>query len=520
MNRFNFRKLNIEQNTLWGGIAIGFTLLLLLWALNDTGGNTRLFSQIVAGGLYQGMLIFMVAAGLSIVFGLMDVLNFAQGSLLMVGAYIGFDVLTRLAVDNETNAHLMTIHVAVFTPLLVAILVEITEKVIIPRFFQKGKRRIPARSTLLNKIMVAVLIGAPLGFLFGDAITRDFSLSANLIRILLGVAVTLIVMVDASREIILFGLRWVTHEVSTRFQRGLALMLNEEPPPVQKLQFPNQYMNFDWDKLIIALVIALDVGGLLAIILNGTDNLILRLGIAAIAATFAGTVISLLIEIFLIRPTYIRPFFQIVLTFGVALVIEEAVEYYYGPTTKGTLAAFLPPSLRGTFPPEFLRGVFPDLDTTVFNYWIFMIIMGLLMMIGVQILLMRTRIGIIIRAGVQDSEMVEALGVNVRLVFTAVFALGGAIAALGGIISAGFISVDLSMGNAFLLQAIAVVIIGGLGSYAGTALASIVVGITRSVTAYFSQQQFNTTAVSPVAVLILLCIVLMVKPSGLFGREH
>ena len=149
-----------------------------------------------------------------------------------------------------------------------------------------------------------------------------------------------------------------------------------------------------------------------------------------------------------------------------------------------------------------------------------MIIMGVLMMIGVQLLLMRTRIGIIIRAGVQDSEMVEALGVNVRLVFTGVFSLGAAIAALGGVISGGFNRIDPLLGDAFLLQAIAVVIIGGLGSYMGTALAAIVVGITRQVAAYFSREQFNSDGLAPIAVLVLLCLTLLVKPSGLFGKDH
>lgn len=142
------------------------------------------------------------------------------------------------------------------------------------------------------------------------------------------------------------------------------------------------------------------------------------------------------------------------------------------------------------------------------------------MMIGVQVLLMRSRIGIIIRAGVQDSEMVEALGVNVRLVFTAVFGLGAGIAAFGGIISAGFISINPVMGDLYLLQAIAVVIIGGLGSYAGTSIAAVVVGITRSVAEYFAGKQFNSTGLAPVAVLVLLCLILLVKPSGLFGKEH
>jgi branched-chain amino acid transport system permease protein len=112
------------------------------------------------------------------------------------------------------------------------------------------------------------------------------------------------------------------------------------------------------------------------------------------------------------------------------------------------------------------------------------------------------------------------LGINVRLIFTVVFALGAAIASLGGIISGGFLNIEPAMGDAFLLQAIAVVIIGGLGSYAGTAIASIMLGISRAVAGYFSRQAYNTDGLAPIVVLSLLCLILIVKPSGLFGKEH
>ncbi|NJL95692.1 MAG: branched-chain amino acid ABC transporter permease [Anaerolineae bacterium] len=128
--------------------------------------------------------------------------------------------------------------------------------------------------------------------------------------------------------------------------------------------------------------------------------------------------------------------------------------------------------------------------------------------------------GIIIRAGVQDSEMVEALGVNVRLVFTLVFALGSAIAALGGAVASGFLPPTPTRGDEFLLKAVAVVIVGGLGSYSGTAIAAIVLGIVGAVISHFAFVELNAETLGDVSVLAILLLVLYVKPTGLFGRSH
>ena len=520
------RKIKFEGDVLWGSIAIAFTVLILLAVLIDTGDMTR-FNQVLAGGLYQAMLIFMVAAGLSIVFGLMDVLNFAQGSLLMIGAYVGFDVLTHLSIEDDTNALLMSVHVVTLAPLIVAILLEIFEKYLLPRILPTQQAIDPQtgapvasfrRSKLLQRMGFAVLVGAPLGFLMGETITDDLTWQASVLRVVAANIIVVFMVLDAPRDFVLFGVKWMVNEIRFRFLRGLAFILNSRLPSIETINQPT--ITPLKSSEIALLTIGLNLGGLLAVLLANVDTVILRLGLAGIAAIFAGTVAGIIMETVFIRPTYSRPFFQIVLTFGIALVVREAIIYRFGSVSQGTLNNYLTPALRGTFPPEFLQGLLPNLETTIFNYWIFMIIMGVLMMVGVQLLLMRTRIGIIIRAGVQDSEMVEALGVNVRLVFTGVFTLGAAIAALGGVISGGFIAIDPLLGDLFLLQAIAVVIIGGLGSYVGTALAAIVVGITRQVAAYFSREQFNTDGLAPLAVLLLLCLTLIVKPSGLFGKDH
>lgn len=229
---------------------------------------------------------------------------------------------------------------------------------------------------------------------------------------------------------------------------------------------------------------------------------------ALIGATIVGTVLGLGTEFFLLRPLYARPVFQIVLTFGLSTAIEQVIRAIYGPA--GLVPIDPPPALETTF----------SLGSAQFEtYRMFIILVGFILMIGITILLQRTRLGIVIRAGVQDSSMVEALGINVRRIFTLVFALGTAVAALGGITAAPFLGAYPSMGAQFLLTAVVVIVIGGMSSYEGTAIASLLVGFTRATAEQISLQYFNTPILASVSILVFMVIVLLVRPTGLFGRE-
>lgn len=229
---------------------------------------------------------------------------------------------------------------------------------------------------------------------------------------------------------------------------------------------------------------------------------------ALLGATVAGALLGGVVEVVFLRPLYSRPIFQIVLTFGLATVIEQAVRAYYGP------AGLIPID-----PPTALDGTFTVLGGQFEIYRVFIILVGFLLMVGISLLLQRTRLGIIIRAGVQDSEMVQALGINVRRIFTLVFALGTAIAALGGMTAAPFLGANPSMGAQFLLTAVIVIVIGGMSSYEGTAIASILVGLTRATAEQISLQYLNTPVLASVSILLFMVIVLLVKPNGLFGRD-
>jgi branched-chain amino acid transport system permease protein len=145
-------------------------------------------------------------------------------------------------------------------------------------------------------------------------------------------------------------------------------------------------------------------------------------------------------------------------------------------------------------------------------------------------LLQRSRLGMIIRAGVQDSQMVEALGINVRRVFTMVFALGVGLAALGGVIAGPSMGVSSIMGDTLLLNALIALAIGGLTSFPGAAAGSLLVGLFQQfiikygqigIPLPFTEAVFKPTPpLVPASTVLLMVIILLVLPNGLFGRKE
>jgi branched-chain amino acid transport system permease protein len=331
-----------ERSDAW--LLVGVMLgAIMVFALYSTEMNISNFGITILSGLFQGMLLFLVAAGLSLIFGLMDILNFAQGAFFMVGAYVTYDLMHEGGVLN-----------------------------------------------------------------FADAI------------------------------------------------------------PDSNLRF------------IVAVLISIIVGAILGGIL----------------------------ERVLLRPLYDRPLFQLVLTFGVSIIMLEGIKSIWATT---------PYSWREPFTLNSAQFLF--LGQPFSQYRLVVIGVGLLLIIGIALLLRYSRIGIIIRAGVEDPEMVSALGINVRAVFTLVFTLGCAVAAFGGAVAAPFLGATISMGSTFLISAIAVIVLGGLGSYEGTAIGSIIVGLAMA-----TMQQFSIDVGIPVLFavtpMLILVLVLLMRPRGLFGEER
>jgi len=227
-----------------------------------------------------------------------------------------------------------------------------------------------------------------------------------------------------------------------------------------------------------------------------------------------------LVEVGLIRKLYDRPpIAQILLTFGVALILEEAariVVLFYGlqPASEwqeafGTKPAAL--ATRHSIGPLSIRGLA-----------LFEILLGFLTVVGIWAFLTRTRYGLFIRAGSEDAEMAEALGIDVRRVFTVVFALGAGIAGIAGAVLMWdqIWGANVPLAAETLLPAFVVVIIGGLGTFRGTVVGALIVGMVDAVTTWWFVNVVTWTWLPDVAVFLILVGMLILKPQGLYGVEE
>jgi branched-chain amino acid transport system permease protein len=214
----------------------------------------------------------------------------------------------------------------------------------------------------------------------------------------------------------------------------------------------------------------------------------------------------------LIRPLYARPIYQVLLTLGLVLVFAELVQAVpiWGPLAKSL-----------DKPDWFARSITIVGNRRFPSYGLFIIGLGVAVMIGLMALLRFTRLGLIIRAGVQDSEMVQALGIDVRRVFTLVFALGAGLAALGGAAIAPQQGVSPGMGLEFQLAAFIVVVIGGMGSIPGAAAGALLVGLARTFGDTLIVNNPGLPKWLPSAsTVLLMALVLLLRPAGLFGRRE
>jgi branched-chain amino acid transport system permease protein len=257
-----------------------------------------------------------------------------------------------------------------------------------------------------------------------------------------------------------------------------------------------------------------------------------------VVATILGFILGIVIEVALIRPLYDRPIYQIMLTLGLSFIGIEAVRAIWGrPEFTMPKPALFAGSGEGC-PAESLGDVLANqcstlffMDTRIRTYnEIFVILVGVIVLVAVWILLQRTRIGMIIRAGVQDSEMVEALGINVRQVFTFVFGLGVGLAALGGVLAGPSIGLSSDMGTRLLLLALIALAIGGLTSFPGAAAGAVLVGLLQQFIIKYGQIGINLPFLAepfkpspplvPASTVLLMVIILLVLPNGLFGRNE
>lgn len=222
--------------------------------------------------------------------------------------------------------------------------------------------------------------------------------------------------------------------------------------------------------------------------------------LALVAGTAAGIALGVVVEKLTVSRVYGDHLAQILITVGVMLVLNELVKVAWGP------------NIIAVTPPPVLDGSWQVGSVIIVKYRLFTILVGLSVVTGVHLLLNRTKIGMIVRAGVENSEMVQALGINIRLVFTLVFMVGAGMAAFGGAMTAPFIGrVDPGMGMDYLMLALIVVVIGGLGSFLGSALGSVIVGLAGAYVAWLWPEASMAVNV------LLMALILLIKPSGLLG---
>jgi branched-chain amino acid transport system permease protein len=223
--------------------------------------------------------------------------------------------------------------------------------------------------------------------------------------------------------------------------------------------------------------------------------------VAVLVAVIAGAVFATLTEVLLIRPLYARHVGQVLVTVGLALATISLVQGGFGSDPQ-TFAL-----------PGWMTATTNVLGANVPNTRLLVIVVAALVFGLLLFFLRRTRFGLIVRAGVENRAMVQALGIDVQRAFTLVFAIGGAAAGLAGMLAATYYgTIDPGRGTSMLIFAFIVVIIGGLGSVTGSAAAAVVVGIVQQFLNFY-----GAAGVGDFSVVLLLAIVLLVRPGGFSG---
>jgi branched-chain amino acid transport system permease protein len=223
---------------------------------------------------------------------------------------------------------------------------------------------------------------------------------------------------------------------------------------------------------------------------------------AAALSPVAVAIIGVAVErLFLSRLYDKDPALGLLFTFGLAMTIEQALRIIWGTT-----------GLPFAIPPE-LRGVLHVGDFIASYYRLAILGVTALAVTACWVLLNRTSFGLVVRAGVRDPEMVRAMGISLKPALAAIFALGVALAALAGVMSAPLAGVQPAMGSDILTATFVVVVIGGLGSFWGVVLAGLLVGVVRGVTLYFYPPMAEAS------MYLLMVLVLLFRPRGLLGER-
>lgn len=242
--------------------------------------------------------------------------------------------------------------------------------------------------------------------------------------------------------------------------------------------------------------------------------------VGIVAALAAAAAAGALVEVVVIRRLYKRDHLdQVLATFALILIFSEGTRWVFG---SFPMYLNIPDALSGsvTLP----GGIRYSL------YRLTLIGVGLLVAFGLYILITHTRLGIRVRAGQSDREMIAALGVDISKLYTTVFALGAALAGLAGALVGAIQSVQVGMGEPVLILAFVVIVIGGIGSIKGAFIGAILVGLTDTLGSLFLPSLFELflspsaaasagSSLASMSIYILMAVILIIKPSGLYGAK-
>ena len=223
---------------------------------------------------------------------------------------------------------------------------------------------------------------------------------------------------------------------------------------------------------------------------------------ALLLAPVLTAIVGLIVEWALIRRLYGRdPLYSLLLTFGLAYIFEDGTRFIWGPQGKPV-----------SIPPFLSQPLSNDLFF-ITGYRLFMVVVAMIVVGLLFVLLRYTRLGVRIRAGTLDLETVAALGINVQMLRSLNFAVGIFLAGLSGVLAAGQLGLEPTMGTGLLMPSFIAIIVGGIGSLPGTLVGGLLIGVASGVTAVFFP------AASEAVIYVMMAVILLTRPRGLFGEE-
>lgn len=223
---------------------------------------------------------------------------------------------------------------------------------------------------------------------------------------------------------------------------------------------------------------------------------------ALVVAPILTAIFGLLIERVLIRPLYGRdPLYSLLLTFGLAFMFEDGARFIWGPQTQPFAV------------PDWLSSTLSSQYFFLTGYRLFMVGLVSVAVIALFVVLGYTRLGMRIRAGTLDLETVSVLGINVRILRSLNFGLGIYMAGLAGVLAAGMLGLQPTIGSQLIMPSFVAIIIGGLGSLPGTLIGGLVIGVASGLTTVWFP------SASEAVIYVMMGLVLLVRPRGLFGEE-